>query len=297
MDHHTLVVVSGASSRLGHFLLPRLVAAGYQVVALSRQPPPAAESGALRWLRVDLTQPPATLPGAEASYLLHLARLPLLPVLLPRLPRLKRVVAFSSTSVFCKADSPDPAEQALAASLAAAEQALISHCQSQGVIWTLLRPTLIYGCGQDQNVSFIARFIERFGFFPLLGTARGLRQPVHADDLAQACLAVLDCEASYGKAYNLSGGETLSYRAMVTAIFQGLGRKPRWLPLPAPVLQMGFALLRVLPRYRHLSAAMLARMNQDLCFDHRLASRDFGYRPRGFAPDRASLGFKPEPVR
>ncbi len=61
----------------------------------------------------------------------------------------------------------------------------------QGVEWVILRPTLIYGHGRDKNITEIARFIRRFGFFPLLGKANGLRQPIHVEDVAEACFAAL----------------------------------------------------------------------------------------------------------
>jgi hypothetical protein len=45
---------------------------------------------------------------------------------------------------------------------------------------------------------------------------------------------------------------------------------------------MTLLLLRMLPRYRHWSAAMAQRMNQDLVFEHTEAARDLGFAPRGF---------------
>ena len=88
-----------------------------------------------------------------------------------------RVVALSSTSRFTKDDSSDPEEQAIALRLADAEARVQAWAASHGVEWVILRPTLIYGLGRDKNIAEIARFIRRFGFFPLFGKAKGLRQP------------------------------------------------------------------------------------------------------------------------
>jgi nucleoside-diphosphate-sugar epimerase len=131
-------------------------------------------------------------------------------------------------------------------------------------------------------VAFIANFIRRFGFFPLAGSGDGRRQPLHAEDLAQACVTVLGIAATYNRAYNLSGGETLTYRQMVERIFTALGRKPRVFELPLPLFHAAFAMLRLLSRYRYLNTAMIARMSDDLVFDHSEASRDFGFGPGGF---------------
>ena len=103
---------------------------------------------------------------------------------------MRRLVAFSSTSVTAKAASPDAYEgrRMTARSLAEGEARVRAFCAAEGVAWTLLRPTLIYAEGQDQNVSRLASLIRRFGVLPLAGKGEGLRQPVHADDLAQGGL-------------------------------------------------------------------------------------------------------------
>jgi nucleoside-diphosphate-sugar epimerase len=146
----------------------------------------------------------------------------------------------------------------------------------------VLRPTLIYGLGRDKNIAEIARFIRRFGFFPLLGKAMGLRQPVHAEDVAGACVAALKAPLAVNRAYNISGGETLPYREMVRRVFAALQKRPRLLTIPLVVFRMAVACLRLFRRYRNWSAAMAERMNRDLVFDHAEAARDLGYAPRPF---------------
>lgn len=285
------LLVAGATSQIGRFLLPRLAAQGFTIHALSRKPP-SSQEGEVIWHQADIVNSP--LPPVKVRYLIHLAHLGLLPPLLSAYGSkeradtescgLARVVAFGSTSVFSKQNSGDARERAVAGGLAQAEQDLVSACESWGISWTLLRPTLIYGCGIDKNVTVLVNFIRRFGFFPLVGEGRGLRQPVHADDLATACLAVLDLKASYNRAYNLSGGETLTYRMMVERVFERLGKKPRILSIPLPLFRALMKGAALLPGYRYFSTEMAERMNQDLYFEHGEAARDFGYAPRDFEP-------------
>jgi nucleoside-diphosphate-sugar epimerase len=282
------VLVTGATSQIGRFLLPHLQLAGVTVTAISRQPQSNARS--LIWQQADLQT--SSLEISQSSLLFHIAPLPLLPPLLAHLPNnaiLKRIIAFSSTSCFTKAHSPDPKERAVATQLAEAETALIAICHDRDIAWTLFRPTLVYGCGVDKNVTFIAKFIQSFGFFPIVEQGMGLRQPVHADDLAIACVQACLSPKAINKAYNLSGGQTLSYRDMVKAIFHHLGKKPRIMSIPLPVFKFMTRCLSWLPTYTHLSAAMIARMNQDLCFDHVVAYHDFGYQPRTFSDN--DMGF------
>jgi len=282
------VIVTGASSQIGVFLLPRLAASGHRVLAISRQA--ADHDDGVSWLRGDITDD-FRWPQGEA--LVHIAPLVLLPEMLPGFAAAggRRVVCFSTTSRHSKAKSDDPRERAFAAHVDAAERQVAARCGELGLRWTLFRPTLIYGCERDRNVTLIARTIRRFGFFPLLGQARGLRQPVHADDLAAACAAVLDGQAPQylDKTYDLVGGETLEYREMVRRIFIALGRRPRFLVLPQAAFAVALRMLALLPRFRDFSPQMARRMGVDLVFDAAAAANDFGYAPRPFQPEFPGL--------
>lgn len=281
-DVNIRVGVLGATSLVGECLLPLLTQARWRVTAYSRRvvgplgdgvrwqqlwpspPYPPGESDVIHWICV---APIWALPEHFALLEAHGAR---------------RLVALSSTSRFTKDDSSDPEEQAVARRLAVAEARVQAWAESHGVEWVILRPTLIYGLGRDKNITEIARFIRRFGFFPLFGKADGLRQPIHAQDVAQACLAALRAPGAANRAYNLSGGETLAYRDMVVRVFAALGRPPRLLPVPLPAFRLAVALLRCLPRYRHWTAAMPERMNRNLVFDHSEALRDLDFKPGMF---------------
>jgi nucleoside-diphosphate-sugar epimerase len=279
------ILVTGASSQIGDFLLPRLKTAGHEVHAVSRAPRDAVPG--LSWFPADLEQPEALVQAANGcSAIIHLAPIWSLPLHLADLAGagVGRVVAFSSTSRFGKESSRDPAEQALVRRLADAEQTLEEGCGCLDLCRTVLRPTLIYGSGRDKNVSSIARFVRRFGFFPIAGAGSGLRQPVHADDLAQAVCAVLESDITCGRSYNLSGGETLSYRHMVERIFASVGHSPRVVPLSLGPLRLLLRLLSILPRFRYVKPEMADRMNRDLVYDHEDAVRDFGYAPLEFRP-------------
>ena len=271
------LLVLGATSLIGRFLLPRLDAAGTPHLALSRRCTGAG------WVQADLDRlDPAALP--RASRVLSLSPIWLLPAALPAFQDtgLKRLVAFSSTSRFTKTDSPDPAERAVARRLADAEAAVIAFCEAHVVRWTILRPTLIYAEGQDGNVSRLAALIRRFGLLPLYGRGEGRRQPVHADDLAAGALAALDSSSAADRAFDLPGGETLTYRAMCERIFAGLNRRPRILSLPPPLWRAAFALAA--PLLPDAGAAMGARMAEDLVFDPAPARAAIGWSPRPFHP-------------
>lgn len=286
------VGVLGATSLVGECLLPLLTQSGWRVTAYSRSASRLAGDG-VEWQQLSSSFPPISPQAKSLEYhWLCVAPIWVLPehFALLEAQGARRVVVLSSTSRFTKDDSSDPEEQGVARRLEEAEAAVRAWAASHGVEWVILRPTLIYGEGRDKNIAEIARFIRRFGFFPLFGKANGLRQPVHAADVAAVCVAALQAPGAANRAYNLSGGETLTYRDMVTRVFAAIGRPPRLMHVPLSAFRVAVALLRRLPRYRHWSAAMAERMNRDLIFDHSAATRDLAFAPRGFAPGKKDAG-------
>ncbi|MQT49403.1 hypothetical protein GHO40_22125 [Pseudomonas helleri] len=101
-------------------------------------------------------------------------------------------------------------EQAIAHCLEQAESCVGAWAAGNGIEWIILRSTLIYGFGRDKNIVEVARIIQRFGFFPFFGKWLGLLQPVHAHDVALACIAAMKSPNATNRAYNLSSGEVLT---------------------------------------------------------------------------------------
>jgi nucleoside-diphosphate-sugar epimerase len=257
------------------------------VYAISRYKQSMSPNPHIRWIQSDLDSLSVTSELPNADVLIHAAPLWLLPKNLQFFLRsgVERVIAFSSTSAETKTDTRDHREREIADRLQRAENECRCLCQGHDVGVTVFRPTMIYGFGRDRNITAIARFIKRFGFFAVAGEAKGKRQPVHAMDLVASCVSVIDNSKSINRTYNLSGGEVLSYRAMVGRIFEGLDKPARIVQLPVSLYRMGLRCMSVLEGRSSYSPDVADRMNRDLCFDHQQATTDFGYRPAKFLFD------------
>lgn len=269
------VLVFGGSSQIGHFLLPRLLASGESVLALSRHPQPS--QAGLDWLQGQLPNAVPTLPPLSAiisfgplqAFADWLARTDLVDA--------PRVIATSSMSAETKRDSSVPAEREISRQLRDGEAALATACARNGCAWTVLRPTLVYGAGLDKSLTPIARRAMRTRLFPL-PAGNGLRQPVHADDIAQAVLAALECPAAAGRILPIGGGERLPAREMFARVQRSLSRSTVPLPLPAWLLRLG---RHVLPPLR----GPLRRLDADLIADNGELQRLLGISPRPFRLD------------
>lgn len=199
-------------------------------------------------------------------------------------PRLERVVAFSTSSVFSKASSPDRSENKQIVDILAREMQLKALCSERGLALAVFRPTLIYGCGLDRNISLLAAWIQRMGWLPLAGKATGLRQPVHADDLAGLAVNALTADKPVNLDSPACGGSTLGYRQMAELIFDALGKPKRIFSLPPWLMAAVVGLLGRLPQLRELNRQMVNRQNIDLIFDDSVLKECLEYEPRSFKP-------------
>ena len=279
------VVVLGASNMIATGLMERLAAAGVPTLAVARRElslPAGVESA-----RVDFEaeEPWTVPPGAAVVSILPLA---LLASALPRLEGARSIIAIGSTSLFSKADSDDAKDRATARKLERAEAALANWCGREGVAWTVLRPTLVYDGFSDRNIARMIRLVRRTRVLPIARPSSGLRQPIHADDIATAILGSLDNPRAAGRAFNIAGGEVLTYRAMAERVFRSQGLVPRFIVLPVSWLRFAFGLAARarLVRETGFGSAVFARMNQDLVFDVADGLEILGYAPRSFEPPR-----------
>jgi len=273
--------VIGATGIVGGYIVDNLVRTGERPIALSRS---RRESTAdVEWLEGDLSSP-EMLKFPAFTTLYCTAHVGLVAAALSHLScvSLTRLVAFTSTSIVTKAKSEIGAERESVRLWAAAEQQLIVACERLGIQWTILRPTIVYDEGRDANITRLSRLIERFGFMPLAGSGSGLRQPVHAEDLAVGALAGAASPSAANKIYAIPGRDTITYREMVGRIFDGMHRRRRIVAVPLPLWRTAFAMAG--PFIPDANVAMGNRMAQDMTFDPTPAMQDFGWSPRGFRP-------------
>ncbi len=300
MTSSRTVGVLGSTSLVGGPLVAQLSAAGWRALACSRASgacPPGHASGT-----AGVCRPGDPRPGGESIVAAWITLCPLwaVPEWLPWLESLgiRRLVAVSSTSVLTRRRSPDAAERRVAEALAAAEEAVGGWCAARGVAVSLLRPTLVYDGVSDGTIAAIAGFVHRRGWFPVAGPARGLRQPVHAADVAAACVAAIAADGPAGW-YTISGGTALPFRDLVAEVFVACGLAPRLVHVPRPIWAAALPVARALGIAPGVSVGVAARMNEDLAFDHGPATRDLGFRPRPFTAAELACtpGFAAAPRR
>ena len=286
MSNTRRVLVFGAHSDVGSYLLPCLAEAGWSIYGFTRKQRRTDEEARVTWVTAADFQETAFANGIEIPIVISLMPIWALPDYQQILDSIQAntLIAFSSSSIINKATSTSKNERRIAGLLQRGEAWANHEFAHDNRSALIFRPTMIYGGTHNRNVNRLARLIGVFRFFLLAGDGAGRRQPVHAEDLAQLCLRCLQNRRPGARTYLLAGGETLRYREMIERIFSSSGLTPRILTLPTFLMRGVVRILRWLPNQNDLTPEMVERIEQDLCYDDREAINELGWHPRGFQP-------------
>lgn len=234
------ILVTGATGFVGSNLIPALLAAGYDVRALTRSPEAARETidSRVEVLGGDLVEP-ATLPGVFddvdlAFYLVH---------------------SLGSGTSFADADRRAARNFSEAADEAGVERViylgglgetgadLSPHLESRREIervlsegdyeLTTFRAAVIVGA-ESESFEMVRSLVGRL---PIMITPRWVRtpiQPIAIRDVVEYMVAAIEAPETAGLTLEIGGPEVLTYQQMLERTAEVMGR--RLLIIPVPVL-------------------------------------------------------------
>ena len=216
-----MILVTGATGKVGRQVVTQLHEQGAKVRALARDPASAGLPAGVEVARGDLTDPASLEPhlaGVEAVFLLWPFNSPeqaadLGARVVEVLARhVRRIVYLSAEAVARRPDSVWGRMERLV--------------EASGAAWTFLRPT-----GFAANTLMWADQIRSQGLvrWPYGAAARSL---VHERDLAAVAVRALTEEGHAGRRYLPTGPEVLTQAEQVGVIGEVTGRAVRWEELP-----------------------------------------------------------------
>ena len=159
-------------------------------------------------------------------------------------------------------DSIIPASDLYARSKREAEEVARGIERVQSLPVSIVRPSAIYG-ERDRLMVPALRRILRMPVVPLLGSGRNTVPVVYAGNLAGALRLVLEA-ASGGTTYDLGLDHPLTQRQLLEFLARGLGKRVRFVSVPAPLVVACAGVLERLgvstPGARHLPISRVARL-------------------------------------
>lgn len=146
---------------------------------------------------------------------------------------------------------------------AEAEAVIAAECGR--VDWTVLRPSVIFGPGD----SFLNRFAGLLRALPLafpLARPAARLQPIHVDDVVEACVRCLSGGACSRRIYELGGPQVFTLRGIVTFVAGVTGQRRLVIGLPDPMARLQALLMDFVPgrpfstdNYRSLTVDSVVR--------------------------------------
>ncbi|HYB75537.1 MAG TPA: NAD-dependent epimerase/dehydratase family protein [Nitrososphaerales archaeon] len=313
------VLVTGAAGFLGSYVVPELTGRGYEVTGMVHRRRLKPELERTMETRVaDLTDEASLVDATRgmdavvhlAAYYTFFGRKGLYDLVTVNGTRsliqaciangVRRFVYCSSTEAIGPVESP-PADESTplkpsydyGRSKADAEQ-VVKESSGQGMEWTIIRPSGIYGPGNVDDIAFwfIVSFAKnslatRF----LVNGGRNLVQFVHARDAARAFVLALDNpKASIGRTYLVSDDRAVSYRELYSIMAEICGRRPPRVSVPKVIAKSMIAPLEAFNAIAGRSSFMwhlstVDAVTSDRSFSSARAAKELGYAPRSGLKD------------
>jgi uncharacterized protein YbjT (DUF2867 family) len=248
-----VLLLTGATGLVGSALLPRLIAAGWPVRCLVRDPRRlGAERVRVQLALGDLSDPPSfrnALRGVDT--VVHLAAAirdqpggsieELNAVATWRMVQAARRAGVGRF-VFFSAQSASAHNRARFMRA----KALAEHAVAEsGVPHTIFAPSIVYAPG-DVFLTLLER-MALLPAVPISGSGRALFQPIWAQDVADCVMTAL-ARPDAAERYELSGPETLSYDAIVEVVLRAAGRPRPLVHVPTAVVSRSLRTLEALMR-------------------------------------------------
>jgi len=118
----------------------------------------------------------------------------------------------------------------------AAERTLIDRSGGTNMVWTILRPTLVYGPGNPGNMNRLVALVRRGLPLPL-GAVANRRSFTFVENLVEATVATLTHSNAANAVFLLGDGEDLSTAELVRRIAALTRSRTRLVSVPMPVLR------------------------------------------------------------
>lgn len=151
--------------------------------------------------------------------------------------------------------------------------------------WTVLRPSVIFGPG-DEFVTVLARLVRLSPVvYPLPGGGTARFQPVSVSDVARVIAVALDRPDSVRQTYPMGGPAALTLRQMIERVLLAMHTQRVLIPMPVALLYPVIAAAqRVLPR-PPVTTSLLDLLAVDNTVSDTSVWTTFGLVPVPFAPE------------
>jgi uncharacterized protein YbjT (DUF2867 family) len=248
------VLVAGAAGRLGAAVVEELKRRGYPTRSLVRDASrlPATGSRAHEVFAADARQPESLRGACEGAGFVISAMGASLKLGRTRDPRAtyRDVDYLANLNLLAEARRAGVAKFIYVSLYGAelmrglayvdAHEEFVEALKASGLDYTVVRPTGFFYVFEE-----IYRMARQRGRVALVGSGAASTNPIHEEDVASECADAVECG---GHEVSVGGPETYTRREIAEMAFNVLGKRPRIVSVPAPVMRAALQPLRLLDR-------------------------------------------------
>ena len=154
--------------------------------------------------------------------------------------------------------------------------------RESGLDYTILRPAVIYGRGDDM-ISHLVKMIRFFPVFPVVGRGNSILQPVDVRDVASSVVAALEKPITIGKSYDVVGPERIPLKEVVRRVAQATSLNLYVIPTPVWFQRLAVYGMNRLSKNPLSTPAQLQMLVDGLYGDQLPLRQDLGIEPRAFS--------------
>jgi uncharacterized protein YbjT (DUF2867 family) len=244
---HRLITVFGGTGFLGRRIVQRLLDHGFRVRTASRHPGWLAASRSTVGLETatadihDETTVAAALFGAygavnAVSLYVERGRVTFDAVHVEAAARLARLARASGVErlIHVSGIGADPASSSLYIASRGRGELAVQHSFPDAI---LVRPAVMFG-PDDVFLTTVVRLLRILPVYPMFGRGETKLQPVYVEDVAEGIARVLAGAGANVGPYEFGGPRVYTYKELVRTVADGIGARPRLVPLPFVLWQI-----------------------------------------------------------
>jgi uncharacterized protein YbjT (DUF2867 family) len=153
--------------------------------------------------------------------------------------------------------------------------------RASGIPYTVLRPSLIYGPG-DQFTIRLSQMIRLSPVLPIIGSGRSKVQPLYIDDAVACIVKAVTSDCCLNEICEIGGPDQLTYEEVTYAIADAMGVDRPALHLPLFFMKPMATVLKALLPNPPVTADQLIMLQEDTICSMRDIRDAFGIEPIGF---------------
>lgn len=153
--------------------------------------------------------------------------------------------------------------------------------KNSGLDYFIIRPTVIYGKDDKENLGILFNIIKKYPFAPVMGKGNYQLQPVYIEDVINIIFKCLNSK-KINKTYFVAGPKALTFNEIIDEASKVLSKKIIKIHFPLPLLRILLKPYEMLAKNPSLTYKKLLSVTENKICDISKTKKDLDFKPLKF---------------